>query len=216
MCFGPIYSITAFIIGTVINIVVTIVLLQYWNGKYAYIIPFAIASQFALLMQVIEYYIWTLHNRKEPITQQIIETTFWLNMLQPVFLFIMGLVSRKMTHTLEIEHIVAFVLITCIYIYFLVYLLRSKKWNIEPTPECKHVRLSWLENREEPGHYVYLIVILIAIFMAPSQITLPLCFIILSTAYLSWLIYPCSTGSVWCFSVVIMSPLLVALHQISN
>ncbi len=206
MCFGPTSSIISFVIGTLLNILVAVSLVRCWSGKYLYVAPMIVGLQFCLLMQVIEYYIWTTYEKKrKPVTKAIVELTFWLNMLQPLVFFACALWSRLLDKSLGIEHVAAFITISFYYVSFLRHIFYSKSWDIMPKPDCNHIRLSWT-SEEESTRYVYVIALLAAIFMAPRDVAIPLAFILLVSMHISMLVYPCSTGSVWCFSVAIMSP----------
>lgn len=207
MCFGPFSSIAAFVIGTLLNVSVALWLIRTWPGQYDHVVPMIVGLQFSLLMQLIEYYLWRIHERREPVTQASVELTFWLNMLQPLAFFACALWSRQLNGSLGIEHVTAFVIISFYYVAFLRHLFYSKSWDIMPKPDCNHIRLAWTSS-EESDRYVYIIVLMAAIFMAPRDVAIPLAFILLVAKYLSMLVYPCSTGSLWCFSVAIMAPVL--------
>ena len=55
-----------------------------------------------------------------------------------------------------------------------------------------------------------------AIFMAPVDVAFPMALILLASKYISMAVYPCSTGSLWCFSVAIMAPVLALIITLEN
>ena len=153
---------------------------------------FLIYFQFAIFMQLAEYFSWREFLKNGKISDEKASLMFWIVMLQPMVLLLCAMLSQFHIGELSILHI--FIAANIVYVYMLFYVLKNmnNKWNVEPTHDCPHIKLAF--GNEE----AYFITIAAVIALAPPTEGFSVLLIGTISKIISNIVYGCSSGSVWC------------------
>ena len=200
MCFNEQVSWVTFAVGSVVNLFVLqkliekqasndlIVVVAYW--------------QFTLFMQLAEAFVYRTRAAKASV-----EMAFWINVLQPVFLI------ASLTLFVADQHKILNTLVIATYIsYFVLNYNRFSKHVFEKG--CKHISLSWW--KDGLAALLYFCASFYGMSRIPSFKLKVITFsIFILTFAVTQLMYPCSNGSMWCWSVAGAGLLTVVLVSVA-
>jgi hypothetical protein len=192
MCWSEQTSWLTLVMGTAINIAVTIDLIRRKSG--ALVVAIISFWQFGLLMQLPEALIWCSKGQSEGA----IQLAFWLNVLQPVYAYavLFGFLSGR-----------GKIIVGAVVAAYTVYVLARRnrfKTNVFSSASCPHISLVWWRDRVATA--LYFAASIAALFAIPDPLLRSTTLAIWAGSFaLTQWIYPCSYGSLWCGSIVIAS-----------
>ena len=197
MCWSERTSWTTLVVGTVVNVCVAVDLARRGHGA----LPIVLVSfwQFGLLMQWPEALIWRSKGKSKPA----VELAFWLNVLQPVYGYVALLAFMTPAHRRAVGAVVA--------AYVLYVLARRARFPTNVmTRGCPHLSLEWWKDRTATAlYFVASLAVLLAI-PSPLLRNTTLAIWVASFLLTQWL-YPCSYGSMWCWSIVVAGAVTYAV-----
>ena len=186
MCWDEKTSWTTLAIGTTLNTLCIADLLH----RNAYLESLMIVYwQFGLLMQIPEALIW----RSDGQNKSAIHLAFWLNVSQPIFGYLtllpfMSTRSRILTSA-----------IVSVYVGYIVSQLSKFDTNVMNN-SCPHLSLVWWKN--ERATVLYFLTSIAVMMAIPSPFLRNLMLALFLISYgVTQALYPCSYGSMWCWSV---------------
>jgi hypothetical protein len=194
MCWNKETSFITLLIGTLFNI---ILVLCYPKKE---IIAIALLWEFVLLMQLFEGLSWISKETKDKnLSDFSTKSAFFSNILQPVVVCIAALVLTK---NIKLR----IFLLTLIISYITYCVIKFKNFNFDKplyydTDNCKHLRLYWWDFDNSNKLFIFYMILLILGFLSfptKSLAVLTILYIV-ATLLLSRNLYPCSTGSLWCW-----------------
>ena len=187
MCWDEQTSWTTLFIGTVVNLYILWDLFQRKdNGLEIAIMTY---WQFALLMQLPEALIW----RSEGTDKSAIQLAFWLNVLQPVYVYVVTFAFMSPQNRLLTSVFIA------VYLGYILFNLKSLSMNVLKKG-CPHLSFSWWEDAI--ATILYFVTTVVVLLALPSPLLRYTTLALFGGSYLltTWL-YPCSYGSMWCWSI---------------
>lgn len=195
MCWNKETSFITLIVGTLFNII----LILAYPTKEVKIIAFM--WQFVLLMQLFEGLSWiSKENEYKKLSDFSTKSAFFSNILQPVAVCIGALMLAK---TIGLKVILSILIVSyiiyCIIIFKNFNFTKPLYYNSE---KCKHLSLYWWndEKYKKTLFTFYLILVIFGYLSLPTKsLGILLILYIISTLLLSKNLYPCSTGSLWCW-----------------
>lgn len=196
MCYSEPVSWTAFIIGTIVNILLILTF-----KHIPIVVALALFFQFVVMVQLFEALAWRGY---ESIGANGI---LILTSLQPIVLGLLVLYIND-------NEIVRLILGTLIvfYMIWLVYSLNnSPEFNSLKKGECGHLDYSFWRNIGSLPYFLLLFIVILCI--VPSDIALIVLITVMATLFLSQFIYTCNTEtpSLWClFSVI--TPIILYIY----
>lgn len=195
MCWNKETSFITLIIGTLFNII----LVLSYPTKEVRIIAFL--WQFVLFMQLFEGLSWvSKENDNKNLSDFSTKSAFFSNILQPVAVCIGALIIAKSIGLRVLLSILIVSYITyCIIIFKNINLTKPLYYNSE---KCKHLTLYWWDDKNYKNILImfYLTLVIIGYLCFPTKsLGVLLILYIISTLLLSRNLYPCSTGSLWCW-----------------
>lgn len=201
MCWSEQTSWLTFAMGTAINLAVAIDLIRRKSGALAV----AIISywQFGLLMQLPEALIW----RSKGQSESAIQLAFWLNVLQPVYAAVLFAFLGGRGQVIVGAVVAA---------YAAYVLARLNHLNMNVTSSaCPHISLAWW--RDGVATALYFAASITALLAIPDPLlrSTTLAIWAVSFALTQW-IYPCSYGSMWCWSVVFAGAITYVVLRVSR
>jgi hypothetical protein len=203
MCWNAPVSFITLGIGTLLNII-SFYILNYRNSKIVSL--FVLFWQYGLLMQIPEGIAWVRIDKSI-----VIESRFalLLNVTQPLVLYLILLYLKT---PFKYGHVVLFM-------YFLVLLtqidiLWEQSKSIAPVEGCEHLNLGyWNTSR---GVIYIVSTLLILSELKYVYWILVNGFIFVFSLVLALSLYPCSTGSLWCWMISIAGPILVLMDYLQE
>jgi hypothetical protein len=165
---------------------------------------FLIYLQFALTIQLAEFFAWKQYLKTGHITATTTSWLFCIVILQPIILLICSILAQLYIGKLNILHIIVAVLLIYIYVLFYVCKIMKNKWTgLEPTNECPHIKLAFGDET------VYFLTTVAALAIAPPIEGTSLLLIGTIAKIISNVVYGCSAGSIWC-ALAALFPILFA------
>ena len=203
MCWNSTSSLAAFISGTLINI--------YMVNKYKYnttIITICIAYQWALMMQLAEYFIWNDIDCKTDINKIATKVALFLNITQPIIVYIVLIINSKVS---DVFKIISTILILFYTFYTLYYVFNNfNKYNcVNKKSNCLNINLKCWEDIKYGGIIFSATLFLIILFLLrPIELSIPIVIYLFLTSLISSKFYSCGVSSIWCLLYV---PLILCL-----
>lgn len=203
MCFGPIHSLTAFIFGSLMTIVAYSMLWEYEAARY-----FLIYFEFAIFVQLAEYFAWREYQKNGRIPDKNISFMFWIVILQPIVFLTCAMFSQLHIGKLSLLHILIAANIIYVYVLFYVFKIMNNKWDVEPTKDCPHIKLAF------GNESVYFMATAAVLALSPPIEAISILLIGTISKIISNMVYGCSSGSVWCLLAAVY-PILFAQSVIT-
>jgi len=208
MCWSATSSFVTLAVGTVLN-VASYALLRRWGSPTSSLVW---SWQFALLMQIPEGIVWLQLDAGHDDLRVASRTAMILNVAQPLAL-LMGI---RLGGLYRGEFRYAYV---AMLLYLVVLLSQMDEvWShaasIAPRPGCAHLDLRyWTTSRG----LVYVVTSLLVVSEArPLLWAVVNAGIFTVTLVLAMVVYPCGTGSVWCWFIFVAGPILVGVAAIER
>jgi hypothetical protein len=194
MCWNAQTSITSFILGTIINISVILYF------KSSIITTICIIWQWVLMMQLSEFLIWKDQNCGK-MNKIGTELALFFNLTQPIFVYILLIMTSKVDLKLKIVSSVTILIYIC---YMMINLNKNKEYTcITPTEDCSHLNLKWWNDFKIGGKLHSLsIIIIVLCLVRPISITIFSLIYIFTALLISHKFYGCGGPSMWCWLVV--------------
>ena len=195
MCWDERTSWTTLAVGTTLNSLLIADLLR----RNAYLESILILNwQFGLLMQIPEALIWRSNGHNE----SAIRLAFWLNILQPVFSFVTLFPFMSKRSRMFASAIVG------IYLGYVVIKLNAFDTNFI-NDSCPHVSLVWWNDKR--ALLLYFVTSVAIMMTIPSPFLRNLMLALFFTSFaITQTLYPCSYGSMWCWSIAVAGVLTYA------
>jgi hypothetical protein len=197
MCWNKEVSFTTFIVGTIINVIL-------WQGATnIHFKGVLIVFEFALLMQLIEGFLWQEKDVTSKRNNRLSIAAFFANILQPVVgLLVFGYVLRPQNNTIS-PIIIA--VITCLALFYLGYMLVNtnlKTLHVDVDENC-HQNLHWWEKIHHSGLlYTILVFAGILLLVKPVPLAVTVAILVTVAQLLTHVFYSQSAApSLWCFFV---------------
>lgn len=205
MCWNAKASITAFILGTLFNIISLI----YFKNKI--MTSVCIFWQWVLCIQLAEYFIWSNPKNNTLGTNM----AFIITITQPIFLFLVSIcVFQKQ---IPPTNLIIASLIILIYISIIIYSLNKlpEYKNTTKSLNCSHLNFKWWKDMEAGGKaYVLTVILLLFLFFysISPKITIFILLYVIGSLIISSVFYSCGAPSMWCF-LAVPFPLILGLFQ---
>lgn len=180
MCFNEPMSWSTLVLGSLVNAALLRKLPQDSPVRAA-----VINWQFGLMMQLGEAMVYRTGSKSA------VELAFWLNVLQPVAAYV-GFMPHM--HNPELVGV-----LVVAYVALLVW--KSNKVSKQVfLPDCSHISLTWWRDRNMlAGYFVTMIAVLYNI--RDDRVRHTCLAIFWGTLVVTHYLYPCSFGSMWCWSI---------------
>lgn len=206
MCWDIETSLTTLAIGTVFNAFNV----YKFSKSYPQIVPISVVFQWTLLMQLFEAMAW--YSQKNPdMNSKAAEYAMVANVTQPIVTVFILLVCMS---DLPIENkavaVGAVFAYTC---WLLLELNNQDKFKVlKPKHGCEHLDLVWWSKFRGKciPYLVVLFTVLILLLRPVNDMVVTTSYIFISLV-LSYFIYPCGTGSMWCWFAA-FAPVFMALY----
>jgi hypothetical protein len=213
MCFGPRSSLTSFIVGSVLNTWV-LVLLEQWRTApnsslhattHAALVTVVLAMEFALLMQVPECLAWLDLDQSKGWNYAAAKAALPLNLLQPVVLLLLALLTGSApTQELSFACVVLLLYLSLTHIVCNV----EVEWTslTMAGSSCPHLDLAWWSLRLFRRSYIVCLFLLLFLVLKPVHVRIATMLYVSVTLLFSMWLYGCTdgvTGSVWCWLIAL-------------
>lgn len=214
MCYDEKTSWLTLGIGSIVNIGVLLYLgiehRKSQNKDLIYPVVVLLIFQFCLFIQIPEGIAWGQIRRNQKIEKGPDWAVSILLSMQPVILGL--LVYGACVYTgrpIPIRFWVTVLIILLTMCYFVYLALQGRNTNLTgPTPQCKHLQYRWVASSSKL--LPYLVTILLFFSVLPPTWWVTGTVIFLGSLAWAYYMYPCATGSMWCWSVA-LSGLVVLL-----
>tara|TARA_B110000008_G_C16883374_1_gene529850 strand:+ start:410 stop:1099 length:690 start_codon:yes stop_codon:yes gene_type:complete len=214
MCFDEKTSWLTLSIGSIINIGVLLYLGIEHNKSHnnlIYPIVIVLYFQYTLLMQIPDGIAWRQLRKNKKIEPSTKNLAFGLNTTQPLISgLLVFMVCIYTKQPLPVQFWIGVVLLL-IYISLLSF-EKVTEAKMAPTPQCKHLLYEWWSTEDEKKNIrrttqfvLYAIIILLFVSVLPQLWWATGTAIFLGTLALTTYMYPCSNGSLWCWSIAYAS-----------
>jgi hypothetical protein len=203
MCWNSTTSLIAFITGTLINIYM---FNKYKNNKTIIII--CIAYEWALFMQLLEYFIWNDINCKTNTNKIASLLALFFNITQPIIVYILLMTNSNVSYILKV---ISTLLILFYTFYTLYYIFNNlSNYNcVTKRPNCSNINLKWWDDIKFGGTiFGITLFLIILLLLRPVQLSVPIVIYLIITSLISSKFYSCGTASIWCLLYV---PLILFL-----
>jgi hypothetical protein len=171
----------------------------------------SIVWQWVLSMQLAEFFIWKgIDDNDKKINKFGTKLALFLNILQPVVLFIVPLILLDKNISLKNKIIASCIIISYISFMLINFNQVPEYTELNPSQACSNMNLKWWEDIQYAG-IIYCITLfsIIFLFVKPFQLASLISAYIFIALILSMIFYSCGQPSIWCWLVVPM-PLLIA------
>ena len=200
MCYNQSVSWTAFIIGTIINVILIVLFMDNWM-----IVALALFFQFVVTVQLFEALSW--RGQKELGANGILVLT----LCQPIFLGMILLFVSEVDPPLKL--ISGFILF--LYIMWVIYSLNNiSNFTSLEKGVCNHLDYSFWKDM---GSIPYFIVALLiaAILIKPASLAITFIVALFITLGLAMVFYNCKdeTASLWCLTSVLV-PIVILIYAL--
>lgn len=194
MCVNANTSISAFILGTIINIGVIL----YFKTNIITII--CIMWQWVIMMQLSEFIIWK-DQKCGKLNKIGTDMAMFFNLTQPLFVFILLIMTSKVDLKLKIISVITILIYMC---YMMINLNKSKEYTcVIPNNNCPSLNLKWWNDfKIGGGLYCLTLIIIILCLARPFNIGVFSIIYIFIALFISEKFYSCGAPSMWCFLVV--------------
>lgn len=207
MCWNKEVSFATFISGTIINGIL-------WRSvESPYFKAVIITFEFALLMQLVEGFLWIEKDVTSKVNNRLSIAAFFINILQPIIgLLIGGIMVLKYNKTKPFIPLIILITTGCFYLY---YMLKNTNLNSlhVTTDETCHLNLSWWSTKYS-GIFYSILLYMVILFLLPLPLALTALVLIIVFQTLTYLFYSASSNpSLWCFFVTIIPLILFLLAK---
>ena len=194
MCWNAQTSITSFILGTIINIAVIL----YFKSNIITVI--CIILQYVLMMQLSEFLIWK-DQKCGKLNKIGTNMALFFNLTQPLFVFILLIMTSKVDLKLKIISTVTILIYMC---YMMINLNKNKEYTcVTPSKKCSHLNLNWWNDfKFGGGLYCLTLIIIILCLARPLKISIFTLVYIFIALFISEKFYSCGAPSIWCYAIV--------------
>lgn len=202
MCIDDKTSITSFIIGSIINIIVML------NTKQKVIYQLCVFWQWILMVQLAEFLIWS-DKDCGIINYTGTKLAIFFTLTQPIVLFF---VFFFMSDKPKYVQIISMIIILLYIGYFFNYLNTQKEYKcVKKEENCPALNLEWANTN---NYFVYILTLLLITFLLSDNSNPIFFFIVYSTVtvIISKEFYWCGAPSMWCWFAVPF-PILLGLFS---
>jgi hypothetical protein len=208
MCFNKTTSITTFVLGTIVNIVVAVSLINHGYSDLAWRLAIVVGWQYALLMQIPEAVQWHYIDQGLRAPASTERAAYWLNTLQPLAAaLLIGSVSFAVNGVAVPPAMWVAVFATALFTLSAMMhadeSLGRREERMAPEVGCDHLNLHWWEV---DSLLPYFPLYLIAMFATVMALPTPSLRAVQSSWYFGTLLlsrglYSCGGASIWCWFV---------------